>query len=66
MLLNTRATLTMRLTRSLAWSMPQDAEPPLMPNRPDHSVPQTHDLLQAHLTLADSSYSAVTCAGRIA
>ena len=66
MLLKTRATLTTRLARILAWNMPSHAERPLMPNLPDHPVPQIQNFLHVHLTLADSSYSAVTRAGRIA
>lgn len=60
MLLNTRATFTTRLARTLAWNMPQHAEPFLMPNRPDHPVPQVH----ARLAKTASGYVAIPHAGR--
>jgi fatty acid desaturase len=58
MLENTRTTLTNRLVRAIAWSMPYHTEHHTFPSVPFHRLPALHALLTPHLQVTSKGYLA--------
>ncbi|AZV80395.1 fatty acid desaturase [Parasedimentitalea marina] len=55
---NTRTTFTNRLVRAIAWNMPYHTEHHSYPSVPFHRLPDLHRLIEPHLSVTASSYTA--------
>jgi len=55
---NTRTTFTNRLVRAVAWNMPYHTEHHSYPSVPFHKLPELHTLIETHLSVTASSYTA--------